>query len=146
MNDENLIPANERSESERRAIAQAGGRASGRARRIKSRGRQLIRDLLALKCQDPQIVDTLCREYGINSADLTNEVAMTLRQVQKATRKADTNAYNSVLRAAGIADEVAPSGPSVGLQIIVNSPEAAEGLRKAIATGAQPAAPENEQD
>lgn len=146
MNEQNLIPTNQRSEDEARALGRKGGIASGKARRIKSRGRKLIQDLLALRCQDPQIVDNLCREYGINSADLTNEVAMTLRQVQKATRKADTNAYNSVLRAAGIAAEVAPSGPSVGLQINVGTPEAAEGLRKAIATGAQPAAPENEQD
>lgn len=147
MNDENLIQNHDnRTPEERRACASAAGRASGRARRIKSRGRKLIQDLLALRCQDPRIMDDLCREYGINSADLTNEVAMTLRQVQKATRKADTNAYNSVLRAAGITDELTSPTTSVGLQINVGTPEAAEGLRKAIATGAQPAAPENEQD
>lgn len=141
MNDENLIPFDKRSESERRAMAQAGGRASGRARRIKSRGRQLIQDLLALKCQDKNIIDALCREYGVNPDDLSNEVAMTLRQMQKATRKGDTYAYNSVLKAAGIADEEPAPATSVGLQINVGTAEAAEGLRVALQNGAQPAKP-----
>ena len=145
MNNENLTPfTSAQSREEAARNGRAGGRASGRARRIKSRGRKLIQELLALKCQDQSIIDNLCREYGINPADLSNEVAMTLRQMQKATRKADTFAYNAVLKAAGIADELPASGPSIGLQINVGTPEAAEGLRHAIETGAQPAKPKDE--
>lgn len=104
MNDENLIPANKRSESERRAIAQAGGRASGRARRIKSRGKQLVLDLLAMRQPDPKVIADLER-FGVNAQDLTNEVAMHLRQIDKAIRKADTYSYQAVLRAAGLDDQ-----------------------------------------
>lgn len=137
MNEENLI---KRSPSEARKLGRAGGIASGKARRIKSRWRQLARDLLALKVQSPEIAAKLCKEYGINPADLTNEVALHLRQIEKAIRKADTAAYNAVLKAAGLADE-SPAPPSPGLQIVLQSVEAAEGLRRAIATGAQPAPP-----
>lgn len=143
MNDQNLIPAPQRTESERRAIAQMGGRASGRARRLKSRGRKLIQDLLAIRVKDPRLVDALCEAYGINPSDLSHEVVMTLRQIQKAEAKGDTYAYNSVLKAAGISEDAAVA-PAVGLQINVADPAAAEGLRRAIANGAQPAAPENE--
>lgn len=137
MNEENLI---KRSPSEARKLGRAGGIASGKARRIKSRWRQLARDLLALKVQSPEIAAKLCKEYGINPADLTNEVALHLRQIEKAIRKADTAAYNAILKAAGLADE-SPATPSPGLQIVVESVEAAEGLRRAIASGAQPAPP-----
>lgn len=139
MNEKNLIPGAHKLTVDEQS---AGGRASGRARRLKARGRQLIQDLLALRQTDPKIIADLER-YGINTKDLTNEVAMTLRQVDKAIRKADTYAYTSVLKAAGILEDAAVA-PAVGLQINVTDPAAAEGLRLAIASGAQPAAPENE--
>lgn len=142
MKEQNLI---KRSPSEARELGRAGGIASGRARRIKSRGRKLIQDLLLLKVMDPEIVAKMCQAYGINPADLTHEMVMTLRQIQKAEAKGDTYAYNSVLKAAGISEDAAVA-PAVGLQINVADPAAAEGLRRAIASGAQPAAPENETD
>lgn len=139
MNEDNLIPGQHKLTLDEQS---AGGRASGRARRLKARGRQLIQDLLALRQPDPKILADLER-YGINTKDLTNEVAMTLRQVDKAIRKADTFAYMTVLKAAGITDE-APTSPAVGIQINFTDPAAAEGLRLAISTGAQPAPPEDE--
>ena len=142
MNDQNLKPL---SADEARERGRKGGQASGRARRIKSRGRKLIQDLLALRVQDPAIVRALCQEYGINPDDLTNEMAMTLRQAQKAVRKGDTYAYNSVLKAAGISDE-APAVPTIGLQINVGTPEAAAGLQHAIDTGARPSDPAKPED
>ena len=122
--------------------AKKGGVNSGRSRRIKSRGRQLVLDLLAGRETDPKVVASLEAE-GINAKDLTREVAMHLRQIDKAIKKADSYAYNSVLKAAGISEDAAVA-PAVGLQINVTDPAAAEGLRLAIASGAQPAAPENE--
>lgn len=119
-------------------MGRAGGIASGRSRRIKSRQRQLVRELLALKVQEPEIAARLCKAYGIHPADLTNEVALHLRQIEKAIRKADTRAYLAIMRAAGFADE-GPAAPSIGLQIIVHSAEAAEDLQHALATGARPA-------
>lgn len=140
MNDENLIPGYHKITVEE---ASKGGRASGRARRIKSTGRKLVRDLLALRQPDPKIVADLER-YGVNVKDLTNEVAMTLRQVDKAIRRADTVAYNAVLKAAGYLTEDINIGAQQGTVIEVKTGDqaAADGLRKAIETGAQPEAPQ----
>lgn len=142
MNDENLIPGYHKITVEE---ASKGGRASGRARRIKSTGRKLVRDLLALRQPDPKIVADLER-YGVNVKDLTNEVAMTLRQLDKAIRRADTVAYNAVLKAAGYLTEDINIGAQAGTTIEVKmaDPAAAEGLQRALQNGAQPAPPANE--
>ena len=101
MNDENLrVPTSD----EAREIGRQGGIASGQARRIKSRKRQLILDLLALRQPDEKIIADLQR-YGVDTEDLTNEVVMHLRQIEKAVRKGDTAAYSAVLKAAGVAEE-----------------------------------------
>ena len=100
-NEQNLIPgAHPLSVQEQ----SKGGIASGKARRIKSRKRQLILDLLALRQPDEKIIADLQR-YGVDTDDLTNEVALHLRQIDKAIRKGDTNAYREVLKAAGILQE-----------------------------------------
>lgn len=100
-NEQNLIPgAHPLSVDE----ASKGGIASGQARRIKSRKRQLILDLLALRQPDEKIIADLQR-YGVDTDDLTNEVVMHLRQIEKAVRKGDTAAYSAVLKAAGVAEE-----------------------------------------
>lgn len=55
-NEENLIPFNERTESEKRAIATAGGKASGKARRNK----KMLRDCIdyLLEREDKTVLDT----------------------------------------------------------------------------------------
>lgn len=55
-NEENLIPFNERTESEKRAIATAGGKASGKARRNK----KLLRDCIdyLFEREDKTVLDT----------------------------------------------------------------------------------------
>lgn len=141
MNDENLIPGYHKITVEE---ASKGGRASGRARRIKSTGRKLIRDLLALRQPDPKIVADLER-YGVNVKDLTNEVAMTLRQLDKAIRRADTVAYNAVLKAAGyLTEDINLNTEGTTIEVKMADPAAAEGLQRALENGAQPAPPANE--
>lgn len=49
---------------------------------------------------DPRIIEELSK-MGINPKDMKKEVAMTGRQIDKAIRKADTYAYQAVLKAAG---------------------------------------------
>lgn len=51
MNDENLIPINQRTKSEARAISSAGGKASGEARRR----RKTLKEELLLMLEDEQI-------------------------------------------------------------------------------------------
>ena len=104
MNEQNLIDGAHRSQSEVREIGRKGGIASGRARLAKRRGRELIQMMLALPVTDPRILDELTK-MGICPKDMNNEVAMTARQIDKAIKKADTEAYNSVFKNAGYQDK-----------------------------------------
>jgi hypothetical protein len=103
-NPENLIPFDKRTESEQREIRRKGGIASGKARLKKKAGKELVRAILAMKEKDGQIQDEI-RKEGIVDADMTKEVAMHVRQIQKAIRKADTRAYAQVLKAAGYTED-----------------------------------------
>lgn len=104
MNADNLVPIQSRTTSEQRAIQKAGGIASGKARLKKKHGRELVRAILEMKETDPRIIDEMVR-LGLNKTDLTNEVVMHVRQIEKAKRKADTKAYNSVNKAAGYIED-----------------------------------------
>lgn len=104
MNTDNLVPIQSRTTSEQRAIQKAGGIASGKARLKKKHGRELVRAILEMKETDPRIIDEMVR-LGLNKTDLTNEVVMHVRQIEKAKRKADTKAYNSVNKAAGYIED-----------------------------------------
>lgn len=55
MNDENLIPLNERAKSEQRAIQVAGGKANGAARRRKKMVRDTILAVLEGKAKDSDL-------------------------------------------------------------------------------------------
>lgn len=103
-NEQNLIHLDERPQEDRKRIASAGGRASGRARLKKKQGRELVRAILSMKEGDSQIMAEL-RKEGIVDADMTKEIAMHVRQIQKAIRKADTRAYHEVMRAAGYTED-----------------------------------------
>lgn len=123
MNEQNLHTP---TSSEARELGRKGGIASGKARLARKRGRELVRALLDMKETDPRIIEEL-EGLGIPVKDMSNEVAMHARQIQKAKRKADTNAYNAILKAAGYnEDETAQSG-SVNIFI---SPAAAEAGKK----------------
>ena len=104
MNDQNLISIGSRTTSEQREIQRKGGIASGRARLRKKHGRELVRAILEMKETDPRIIDEMVR-LGLNEKDLTSEVVMHVRQIEKAKRKADTKAYNSVNKAAGYTED-----------------------------------------
>ena len=103
-NPENLIPFDKRTESEQREIRRKGGIASGKARLKKKAGKELVRAILAMKEKDGQIQDEI-RKEGIVDADMTKEVAMHVRQIQKAIRKADTKAYAAIMKAAGYTED-----------------------------------------
>lgn len=51
MNDENLIPLNRRTKSERREIATQGGIASGQSRRERKAIRQALEEALSMPCE-----------------------------------------------------------------------------------------------
>jgi len=127
MADSNLIPQSERTKDEQREIARKGGVASGKARLRKKRGRELMQAILALKEVDPRIVDELANNYGIDPRDITKEVAMNVRQVDKAIRRADTGSFKAVHQVAGTLDEDGNTGTTVVINV---SKEAAEAANK----------------
>ena len=126
MNEQNLIPFTQRSEAEVREANRKGGINSGKARLAKKHGRELVRALLACKEPDPRIVQELAAAYGIAEKDVTKEVAMHGRQVEKAIRKADTNAYKAVQQAAGYQDPDAAGGATFVVHIDQATAEAVE--------------------
>lgn len=103
-NEKNLIDTAHRTKSEVREIGRKGGIASGKARLRKKHGRELLRILLSMPETDERLLEEM-EALGIVSKDATSEVVMHARQIQKAKRKADTVAYNAIMKAAGYIDE-----------------------------------------
>lgn len=93
MNNENLKPTTQLTESERREFARIGGIASGEARRRKKSMREwaevLGECLMTLKLPDGTKVD----------ADIN--AAVVLKQMEKAINKSDTNAAAFLMRLRG---------------------------------------------
>lgn len=102
MNEQNLNPV--RTESEAREKGRRGGIASGQARLRKKQGRELLRALLSMQETDQRLLEEM-ETLGIASKEATSEVVVHARQIQKAKRKADTFAYNALMRAAGYLEE-----------------------------------------
>lgn len=125
MNDQNLQPI--RSTSEARERGRKGGIASGKARLRKKHGRELLRALLSMPETDDRLLAEI-EALGIAPKDATAEVVMHARQIQKAKRKADTEAYKAIIKAAGYTeDEDAAKGNSL---TVIISPEAAKAADK----------------
>lgn len=74
-NDQNLIPFNERTESEQRKIATAGGIASGAARRRKRALKDAADLFLSLPVTDRRVWNKLARK-GVDPEDIDNQMAM----------------------------------------------------------------------
>ena len=100
-NEQNLIRNEDRTPTERREAARVAGIASGKARLRKKHGRELMQAILQLKEIDPRIVNELADAWGIDPKDVTKEVAMNVRQVDKAIKRADTGAFKAVHAVAG---------------------------------------------
>lgn len=122
-NEQNLIDAAHRSQSEVRENGRKGGIASGRSRLRKKHGKELLRALLEMPETDERIIAELER-LGIVPKDATNEVALHIRQIEKAKRKADTNAYKAVLAAAGLTKDE-ETGNTTTIQVVVSSKDEA---------------------
>lgn len=104
MAKEDLIPQNRRTKEEQKEIARKGGIASGKARLKNKHGKELVRAILAMKEADPELRAEL-EALGINPDEMTKEVTMHIKQLQKASKQADTGAYNSVFKAAGYEEQ-----------------------------------------
>jgi hypothetical protein len=74
MNEKNLIPFNERTESEKREIARQGGIASGKARREKQKTQQILADLVSIKNKDLAMFNKLATKLGLDGDISIHEV------------------------------------------------------------------------
>ena len=81
-NEENLIPFNERSVSETRALGRKGGIASGKTRRKKANMKKTLEALLVSKVSNPQLSRVL-QEMGFED---DYESALLLVAMQKALK------------------------------------------------------------
>lgn len=100
MNDENLIPFDKRTESEKRRIAKMGGKASGKKRQMLSTFRDCAQYVLKLKANDAA-VDIISKRYPeIPREEITNRMAMFLAQMSKAIA-GDTQAFDRIQQTAG---------------------------------------------
>lgn len=98
-NEENLIPFNERTESEQRQIAQKGGIASGVARRRKRSMREAADYYLALPETDRRSVNALLRD-AVDPEDIDNQMTV-IKGITARAKKGDPQAANVLLKMLG---------------------------------------------
>lgn len=83
-NEENLIPMDQRTESEQREIQRAGGIASGAARRRKRALKEAADLYLSLPVADKRRFNKLSRRY-VDPEDIDNQMAMIVGLTDAAT-------------------------------------------------------------
>lgn len=125
-NEKNLIPTTQRSENETREMGRKGGVNSGKVRLRKKRGRELMKALLSLKEIDPVKVAELAEMWGIPPEEMTKEVEMNIKQIDKAINKADTFAFKTIHQVAGTLDEEGNTGMKVVINVSKEASVAAE--------------------
>ena len=91
VNDENLIPINQRTKSEQREIQKKGGLASGKVRRQQADLRRAFQTLLRSEVNNEQMKQLLI-QLGY---DPTNEMALALVVLQKALN-GDMKAFSQI--------------------------------------------------
>lgn len=91
VNDENLIPINQRTKSEQREIQKKGGLASGKKRRQQADLRRTFQTLLRSEVNNEQMKQLLI-QLGY---DPTNEIALALVVLQKALN-GDMKAFSQI--------------------------------------------------
>ena len=107
-NEENLIPFNERTESEQRQIAQKGGIASGVARRRKRSMREAADYYLALPETDRRRVNALLRDE-VEPEDVDNQMSVVMGMAE-AAKRGDARAAGVLLKMLG--EEAPQEDPS----------------------------------
>ena len=113
-NEKNLVPLNERTESEQREIQSAGGRASGAARRRKRALKEAADLYLSLPVSDRRKWNKLARR-GIDPEDIDNQMAMIVGLADAATI-GDARAGKLIVDILGPAEQ--EDGGTVEVQII----------------------------
>ena len=97
MNDENLIPLNKRTKSEKREIAKKGGKRSGEVRREQKTYRDMAKAMLSATITDENILNEL-KAYGLSETDVK---AYTLLGMIKASGNGSHNAFDRLMMLVG---------------------------------------------
>lgn len=92
-NEENLVPFDERTESEQREIASAGGKASGAARRRKKSLKQKMQLLLSLPAAGNDQAELAA--MGVEPGDMDNEMVL-IKALFLAAAEGDTKAFDRI--------------------------------------------------
>ena len=92
-NEKNLMPFDERTESEQREIASAGGKASGKARRRKKSMKQKMQLLLSLPPAEND--QTELSAMGVDPDDMDNEMVL-VKALFIAAAAGDTRAFDRI--------------------------------------------------
>ncbi len=102
-NEQNLIPFDERTESEQREIRSAGGQASGVSRRRKKSLREAAELYLSLPVADKRTWNRLARD-GVEPEDVDNQMAIIAGLALKAM-KGDSKAAKVIFDLVGVQEE-----------------------------------------
>ena len=97
MNDKNLIPFSERTESEQREIRSKGGKQSAKNRREQKTYRDMAKAMLSATITDKNILNEL-KAYGLNETDVK---AYTLLGMIKASGNGSHNAFDRLMMLVG---------------------------------------------
>ena len=92
-NEQNLVPINERTKSEQREIASAGGKASGKARRRKKNLKQKMQLLLSLPAADNDQAELSA--MGVDPENMDNEMVL-VKALFLAAAEGDTKAFDRI--------------------------------------------------
>ena len=71
------------------------------SRLANKRGRELLLEMLSEKISGPAVMEAM-RKAGYDPKEVTNELVLHARQIEKAQKTGDTKAYSAVMKAAGI--------------------------------------------
>ena len=94
-NEQNLIPNENRTPTERRENARKAGIASGKARREKRDRHKRIQELFSLAIQDPKLKQNL-EKMGIDVTDADLETAADARVMVELLKKGDYKAWQAM--------------------------------------------------
>ena len=125
-NEKNLIPFNERTESEQREIAQKGGIASGAAHRRKRSMREAADYYLSLPETDRRRVNAMLRD-SIEPEDIDNQMSVVMG-IATAAKQGDSRAANVLLKMLG--EETVQEDP--GADALAKAKELLGGVDSAI--------------
>ena len=92
-NEKNLVPFDERTESEQRGIASAGGKASGKARRRKKSMKQKMQLLLSLPAAGNDQAELAA--MGVEPGDMDNEMVL-IKALFLSAAEGDTKAFDRI--------------------------------------------------